>query len=176
MIISQMGIACRTASGRLSVVRGGSFGVWLLTSADRSMKAILLPVVLLCSILASCTVMPTVARKADGSYVATTGGSILGRNKGVVSKITLPDGTMIEHHVTDSDNTAVASNYITGQVLKPLVSATGTALVKRTVDPQAIPGAAKGEALIKGTVDPQAVPGAAKGAALLQGTTAPTGN
>ena len=138
------------------------------------MRSALLPVVLLCSVLVNCTINPTVHRGADGSLTATTGGSILGRNKGVISKITLPDGTMIEHQVADSDNTAVASNYITGKVLKPLVSATGTALVKGTTDPQAIPGAAKGTALIKGTVDPQAVPGAAKGAALIQST--PTGN
>ena len=140
------------------------------------MRSTLLLVGLLCSVLASCTVMPTVARKADGSYVASAGGSILGRNKGVKTEITMPDGVTIKHEVADSDNTAVATNYITGQVLKPLVSASGQALVKGTVDPQSVPGAAKGQALIKGTVDPQAVPGAAKGQALIQSTPVATGN
>ena len=85
------------------------------------MRSTLLLVGLLCSVLASCTVMPTVARRADGSYVATAGGSILGRNKGVETKIIMPDGVIIEHKVADSDNGAVATNYITGHFTSKVV-------------------------------------------------------
>ena len=85
------------------------------------MRSTLLTFGLLCSVLASCTVMPTVARRADGSYVATAGGSILGRNKGVETKIIMPDGVIIEHKVADSDNGAVATNYITGHFTSKVV-------------------------------------------------------
>ena len=85
------------------------------------MRSTLLTFGLLCSVLASCTVMPTVARRADGSYVASAGGSILGRNKGVETKIIMPDGVIIEHKVADSDNGAVATNYITGHFTSKVV-------------------------------------------------------
>lgn len=81
----------------------------------------LLIVGLLCSVLASCNIAPTVARKADGSVVATMGGSVLHRNKGLAANITMPDGTSINYKVDDSDGTAVASNYITGQVTKSVM-------------------------------------------------------
>lgn len=134
------------------------------------MKAIPLSIGLLCSILASCTVLPTVVRKADGTMVATTGGGILNQTEGLEVEITLPDGTSIKTKLTKNDNRKVLSDYLFWKGLKPVIEGGANALVKGTKDPQAIPGAAKGEALVKGTVDPQAVPGAAKGEALLQST------
>jgi len=122
------------------------------------MRNTLLHVVgLLCSVLVSCTVNPTVARKADGSYVATTGGNILGRSKGVATKITMPDGVTIEHKVYDTDNTAVATNYL-GYKLTTGVVASVTDRFKSADKVKAITEKGKADALVKGTKDPNVIP------------------
>lgn len=103
------------------------------------MKAILLPVVLLASVLASCTVLPTVVRKPDGTVVATAGGGILNQVEGFESDIALPDGTSIKTKLAKNDNRKIVGDYLFWKGIKPLVEGAGNAIVKSTKDPNVIP-------------------------------------
>jgi hypothetical protein len=117
-----------------------------------------LSILLFCSFLvSSCGTSPTVIRRSDGSYAATAGFNLLGRNKGVKTRIVMPDGVIIEHEVADSDNTAVASNYIGYKTVTNLADNV-TSRLRSSDRVKAITEKGKADALVKGTKDPNVIP------------------
>lgn len=120
-------------------------------------RSMLLTVVLLCSVLPSCNIAPTVMRRADGTLVASMGGNVLGRVKGMQSRITTREGDTIEYKVDDQDNSAVASNYLGYKALANIADNL-TSRLKSSDGVKAIAEKGKASALVKGTKDPNVIP------------------
>lgn len=112
---------------------------------------------LLCSVLPSCNIAPTIIHRADGTTVATMGGNVLGRLKGMAASITLPNGSHIDYKVDDQDNSAVASNHIGYKAVANLANNL-TSRLKSADGVKAITEKGKADALVKGTKDPNIIP------------------
>ncbi len=115
---------------------------------------------LLCLLLPACSMVPT----PGGRYAALMGGkgSLVYNADGSMSFIY--DNEVSFQHATQLVGAAVMSKFAfktqESNNAVSTVTEKGKAAVnlKKTVDPQAIPGAAQGQALIKGTLDPNIIP------------------
>jgi hypothetical protein len=72
------------------------------------MKLLLLLLPFLC---VSCVTRPVIYTRADGTQIASLGGSLLSREKNVAVAMTLKDGSSMSYSSADADATGVASNY-----------------------------------------------------------------
>ena len=79
--------------------------------------------ILLLIALPSCTVQPTLYTRADGTRIATLGGSLATRSKARNLSLTLPDGTVLTSS-GDNDETVVPRMSMMGSLIGKGIDAT----------------------------------------------------
>lgn len=93
----------------------------------------------LLAVMCSCTMPQVIMTKPDGSLLAMNGGSLATKSDVDTAEMTLPNGATMKRNIVKKNEVSVPNTYLYTELLKPLVSDTGTALVKGTKDPNIIP-------------------------------------